>query len=371
MESDVVLKESLARKLWLLGFLPQFDAKCYTPHGIEKNRHEMTDIDVLGFRMDDLYRAERIAVDCKTGKTSAINRALWLKGLMEERGVSAGFVISRKPIALDHRQAALSWGITLLEEREIDEFFRLTCGVDTVSLKCLEMEQWTHFYRDIPNAGRIEAILDYTNFFFWGDPATRSLRYVLMETRSVRETLTPSQRLHVALVADCACLFAASLLQVVSAIVSVNLVVDDEARLDKLLKVHIYGGRELYDYMNRVRKTVLDLKKAETPALFPTEAADSLSLPEWPAFLSLVRAGLESPREICSAPRILRLIAVDRILARNEVDFRKVLPGCSLRSLQMTADIVGYFCNAAGLHAGFTEAIRGECDRFMLSMKTA
>ena len=368
MELDVTLKESLARKLWLLGFLPQFDAKCYTPYGIEENRHEMTDIDVLGFRMDDFYRAQRVAVDCKTGKTSAINRALWLKGLMEERSVSTGFVISQKPIALDHRQATLNWGVTLLEEREIDDFFRQTCGVDTVSLKCLELEHWLRFRRDVPNANRIKDLLDYINYFFWGDPATRSLRYVLMETRAVRDTLTPTQRLHLALVADCVCLFATSFLQIVSSIISVNLVVDNESRLDELLKVHIYGGRELYDYMNRVRKTVLDLKRAETPALFSTETPDALSLPEWPAFLSLVRAGLEFPREISHTPRLLRLIAIDRLLVGNDVDFRKVLPQCSLRSLQMAADIVGYFCTATGLHPGFAEAIRNECDRFMLSM---
>lgn len=368
MELDSVLKESLARKLWLLGFLPQFDAKCYTPHGIEESRREMTDIDVLGFRMDDFFRAQRVAVDCKTGKTSAINRALWLKGLMGERSVSAGFVISRKPIALDHRQATLNWGVTLLEEREVDDYFRLTCGVDTVSLKCLELDNWMRFRRDIPNAGRIKALLDYTTYFFWGDPPTRSLRYVLMETRAVRESLAPTQRLHVALVADCICLFATAFLQVISSILSVNLVVDNETRLDELLKVHIYGGRELYDYMNRVRKTVLDLKRAETPALVAADPGDSLSLPEWPAFLSLVRAALEFPREISHTPRLLRLIAIDRILMEKEVEFGRALPGCSLRSLQMSADMIGYFCTAAGLQSGFTDAIRNECDRFMLSM---
>jgi hypothetical protein len=368
MEQDAQQKEQLSQKLWLLGYLPQFEAKCYTPLGIEEQRSEMTDVDVLGFRMNDFFRPEKVAVDCKTGKSSAINRAIWLHGLMESLGVDAGFVISKKEVPIDHRQASQPWHISIVKESEIDTFFRLTAGVQRIDLKCLQKDVWARFRRDLPNPSKLAPLLDYRDFFFWGDRGSRSLRYILMETRGAHEFLDPKQKLHHVLVADSIALFCVSLLQVVSSILPITLVTDDKDALDNLLKAHVYGGREVYSYMDRMRAMLVSFSRMNDAATFVASASDSLGLPEWERFLSLVRAAMEFPQRLAPSARLLRVIAMDRIMSDNKVDLATALPELDVKAVQMAADVVAYFCEAGNLDYAFVDRIRGECDAVLLAL---
>ncbi|MCK4783151.1 MAG: hypothetical protein KAV87_05320 [Desulfobacteraceae bacterium] len=368
MERDSRQKAALAKRFWQLGYFVEINARLYTPTGIEVTPKQITDIDILGFRMDDLFRPDRIAVDCKTSDMSPINRAIWLHGIMQDKDIRIGFVISKKKVPVDHRHAALGWGVSIVEESEIQFYFELMTGLKECDLRCLESESWTRLYKDIASKKELSKLLDYILFYYWADPAVRSLRYTLIGCREVAKVLKSDQRLHLALTADCTARFAVSLLQVVSEILAVHLIVDDKETLSDIMKVHIYGGREAYMHINQLHRSLQKLvKNQKGQDLFGDNRDNDLTLPEWDMFLSVVRAGLEHPRALALVPRILRFIAIDRILCGSEIPAIEAVSGSTKLAVQIASDIVSYFCRGASLEDGILQAIRAECDVDILS----
>jgi hypothetical protein len=368
VQRDAEQKERMAERLWQLGFFPQFNALAYTPRAVEDIPREITDLDVLATRLSDTGRIERAVVDCKTGNASPINRALWLSGLMNHRQIHVGYVVSRRDIPEDHRRSALEWGVHCLAEAEINEYFRIACGVESQELQCLRLERWDALWKNLPSKTPLKNILQYSKYYYWGDSPERRIRYCLMEARACRKTLKVSQLLHRVFVCDLAALFSLALLEMLASTLPVYQVEDDKEKLDNMLRAQLYGGREVYMYMARLREVAMSILQQKDADLYSaSEQADGgLALPEWSTFLSLYRAISEHPRSYRDVPRLLRLIAIDSMLAKEEIDPHLAIARADLRTYQFASDCAEYFCTAAQLESGFSEEIKGLCDDLLV-----
>ena len=113
-QKQLVLRYVLSRQ-----WFPQVELDVSSYLTIGKRTLNITDIDVLACIPDDFCAYRKLLVDCKTKKgESPINRAMWLKGVIERFDGDIGISVLRATIVPDHRYTAAQLGITLLAENE-------------------------------------------------------------------------------------------------------------------------------------------------------------------------------------------------------------------------------------------------------------
>ena len=374
MEQDVVQKERLAKLLWSWGFLCDFNVKLLDPRSGGYARTELTDLDVLGRKVNRNLYEERVCGDCKTLKNmSVINRAFWQRGVMDYFGISRGYIVVRKQPTESHKQTAREMGITLLDDQAFDIYCRklgFMEGLDKMNM--FNRRSWDYFEKNIPSQQSLGSLISYRDYGYWTDRPNRSLRLTLMEMVGVRDKMDEDHKHHRALALDCATRFASSLLSMIAVLFQIHLVTDEKDLLDDYLKVYIYGGREVYDHLNAITKKLIDLKSDKT--LFNKERIKEkhtdLSLPDWGKFLQLYRTLLEAPAVAVEIPRVLRFVLFERLLYNNkEVTLAQAIPDISSLTVKLSADVVTYFLNGSQLFSKFGKEIVRILDELLLSLR--
>lgn len=105
-------------------WLPQLEVDVTPLGGVSPKSILVTDMDVY-VSVPDLFSGFRTVIfDCKTKKgESAVNRCLWLSGLMNRVNADHGFCILKKnSIQVDHRLFATSVNVILIEDQEFDTY---------------------------------------------------------------------------------------------------------------------------------------------------------------------------------------------------------------------------------------------------------
>ncbi len=373
MENDVTQKERLAKLFWSWGFLCDFNVKISDPRSGGYTRSELTDLDVLGRKVNRSLYEDRVCGDCKTLKNmSVINRAFWQRGIMDYLGIPRGYIVVRKAPSENHRQTAREMGITLLDDHTFDIYclkLGLLKGLDEMNM--FNRQSWEYFETKIPSRQSLDSLLSYRDYGYWTDRPNRSLRLTLMEMSGAREKMDENQKHHRALVLDGATRFASSLLSMIAELFQVHSVTDDKKLLDDYLKTYIYGGREIYDHLNRITRKLIELKTDQP--LFNAEGAPEqpaeLSLPEWGKFLQLYRTLLEAPAVALEIPRVLRFALFERLLYNNKsVRLAQAIPDISSHTVKLATDTLTYFLQSTQLFAKFGKELVGILDEFLLSL---
>ena len=111
-DKDTPLKERVARLLLSQGFACRFNVDVVS-FSAPSGKNQVTDLDVLGVRFDELLRAERLVVDCKSGNnTSTKERMFWLHGVRTRYGARRAIFVRQQgdpaAYANDYRQLDLS-----------------------------------------------------------------------------------------------------------------------------------------------------------------------------------------------------------------------------------------------------------------------
>ena len=96
MIKDINQKLKAVRYCVALGIVPHMEVVVRFSSEVSETPSNITDIDVLGIKPCNDSPSHRIIFDCKTlNKMSAINRALWAKGLVDLTHSDEAFVIAR------------------------------------------------------------------------------------------------------------------------------------------------------------------------------------------------------------------------------------------------------------------------------------
>jgi len=353
--NDIEQKLTLARLFWAWGYMPHLEIKVGYPEASSIQRYELTDIDVYGVRVTLDFTMERLIGDCKTLRNvSPINRAFWLKGIMEYLGVDRGYLVlrSRRPITEDHKVSAKTMGITLMSENDLWAFqSKLLPANFPRTMKLFQQESWTYFEGNIASAGFLKQLDGYRKYQYWLDPASRALRHSLLETRSVRQSIDPKQKFHQALVLDMATLFSVAFLDMVCYLFHVYLIPRRKEDMDTYLKAYVYGGREYYSYANQLMRSLQELRRASAQGDEGQDTTRDLSLPEWNRFLQLFRTVLDNPSPFRDVCRIMRFVLFERLLYNNhEIQIAEALPEATDHTVKLALDVIEYFLRASGLY---------------------
>lgn len=341
---DARQKSLLCRHFGAEGWYVQVEVPVFHRGGMHEQGKVITDIDVLALRARPDLRWETILGDCKTLRgQSPANRAIWLRGLMDYFGASAGIVILKpeQHIEVDHKLFAASLGITLLHEAEFSKYDRALVYPDGSADYPLSYEALTKL-RGLPRRyTKLRVFCKYLYELAWNEDSRLDLiRTVIGEGRAVAQEIDPAKREHLALVLDATGLFAVGLAECVGSIFNQYLHPGSLNQLDDALKVLIWGGRAKYDFSAALRR---DLMKAKGMKPGPQGA---LALPVWDKFLQLVRNMLEHPRLAFSVPRLLRTGALDIV---HDRPFLCDTNHDDLLLIKYAMLASSYFCRAAKL----------------------
>ena len=306
---DVKQKDMLCRHFGSQDWYVQPEVKVFHRGGLLEHKKPITDIDVLALRPGANLNWELVLGDCRTLKgQSPVNRAIWLRGLMEYFSASSGVILLQKkqPIEQDHKLFAASLGIALLDESEFltyDKALIYPSGSSNfpLSLENLyELSKITHRYPSLKSFG------EYIYILSWNEPNRLELiRKVIGEGQNISREIDPKKTDHLSLVLEAAGLFAIGLAECVGIIFNQYLKPEKLGQLDDALKVIIWGGRSQYEFIAKLRSDFMEAKGIQP------KSGGVLALPYWDKFLQLVRNMLEAPRTAFSVPQILRRAAID------------------------------------------------------------
>jgi len=333
-------------------WFPQLEVNVEPDRAIRERAGLVTDLDVLSSIPDEFRGFRTVIFDCKTSaRESAVNRALWLRGVMDRMTADAGFCIVKKElIEIDHRLAATRLGVILLAEDEFDLYGKVTCPSYQGSLGyAADIDVWDQFFAIPSRFSKLRDALEFLRSGYWMiTDAAEACRKALAMLRNVRAELDPSKPEHIALFFDFCALFARSLAIVTCHVFRAHLQPSTQAGLSEALLVMLYGGREAYEHRNDLFR-LLKSKRLQADA-------PGLSLPEWERFLNLARQLLDAPVEAQQVPLILREVGFSALRSDTSFAFAGQLCTENRQAAKFAIFIPDYLCKAAKLPPEFAKA---------------
>lgn len=354
MIKDRILKFKLLKYFILNFWYPELEVNILSKERISNNRKLITDVDVLALYPEVTGDLKAYLGDCKTLKSqSPISRALWMKGLLEYIGATKGIIVLMKDIEKEHQLSANHLNVQLYSDADFDTYSKRTVDYLLEINSALENENnWTEYFSIGTKFPRLAALQDYARTNFWNEQNSRTqLRTGIHQLKVSRGELNPANRLHLATTLNHISLVAIALNNVIIHVFNRYLVPASKEELDHDLKILIYGGIENYEFLNELRKK------------FANSSVDEreLALPEWTAFLELVRTTLESPLAFNLVPLLLKEIAFSFLPSKPEIyNYSKMISKENKYISTFALRFVEYMCKACMLPPEFKDIFSNE-----------
>jgi hypothetical protein len=351
---DTGLKEMLFRHHWVQRHFAQPEVEIFLPGGVTDPVRIITDVDVFCLSPhEDLY-FERILGDCRTLKSqSAVNRGLWLSGLMQLVGARSGTVLLHLPaIEQDHKLAAQRVGVTLLTQDEFAVYDRAKVPPGGYSEAGVTVQD----LRDLRAAAvRFSGMVPLVTYIYrdaWQErPFRNMIRRLIGHLRGAAGEFDPDKAEHRALLCDASAILSIGLAECAGTVFQNFLHPAHKEELDQHLRMLIWGGRERYEFYQSMRAKLLEARAGEQADL------SALELPEWAAFLQLVRSLLDQPGKAFEVPWLLRQYAVDVFRGRP---FQPRVTRADAIPLKQAMTVLDYACKAAGVPREFAANLVGD-----------
>ena len=317
LDKDIFQKEQAIRFCIVNDMTPFLEVNVQNHRELSSTSTVITDVDVLGVKIDSTGRSRRVIFDCKTlGKTSPINRAFWARGLMSFAGCDEAFIVLRKKASEAHRLSARQINVHLFDEGQFKSY-ATSCSIDFNIDYCYStsISSWDKLFNAASGNPSLEM---YSSFLQNEIPieqdCVRALRKFLVAIGKIRGELDPSKPKHRAIFFNSVSIFAFLMAQVVHDLRNVIDFDADEKQFENILKFYVWGGRDSY---------LLRSKLAELFAIQREGAASpEPELRDWPVFMELTRKLLDSPVDIQKCMLPLREFAfmevVDEDLNKKE-----------------------------------------------------
>lgn len=371
MERDIFQKMESVKLFWHWGYMPEIDVKLFNPGGVSSAKIEITDIDVLGLKVNNRLTEERIAADCKTAKrTSPINRAFWLYGLMTYLDINKGYLILSRTAELDHKLAANKLNIVITNDQEFELYKdKLTNNNKLNDMAIANPEIWNKYFTNANTFKEISNIWGYRKYRYWQDSHQKQIRHILVETRKASRKMSQKNSIISAFLSDILALFSHSLSVMVAELFENHLILNTKTELDIALKSYIYDGRDTYEQINFLVQRIMSLRTTfQDP--YSKDAGvvpESLALPNWEQFIQLIRSLIENPGEFTKVPLVFKYIQFEKILNNSNVSVKDVL-NVSTTTLKQAFDILKYFSVACEVPQFISEPIQSNLEELILQV---
>lgn len=312
MIKDRAQKKLAARFCAAQRIVPFAEVIVRSSAALEDSPVDVTDVDLLGIEFGRRGAERRILFDCKTGKMSAINRALWVGGVKYYTGADEAYLILKRDAPYSHRLVANEMNIHIHSE---DNFAKFAASVAPDFLyDCTyldDMNVWDSFPALMSDNPKIKDLINFSNIVSASEKSgAKGLRSGLSVLLKTAPELDPRKERHVFIYAAFLSAFAA--FAAMTAVDMKNVFQFDMNRddFDKTARYYIWGGRDSYQ-MRRSLKASLEKSNLE--------GSVDLELPEWPRFLNMFRGFLDAPDLLAAVPYLSKEIAF-RIMSGSRME---------------------------------------------------
>lgn len=293
LDKDTHQKEQAIRFCLVNNMTPFLEVNVQNHRELSTTTTIITDIDVLGVRIDSSGKPRRVIFDCKTlGKTSPINRAFWAGGLMSFAACDEAFIVLKKKASEAHRLSAKQINVHLFDENQFKSYGN-SCSVDFNLDYCYStsIDSWNDFFEASNGNESLEAFSRFLqNEVPIEQDSVKALRKFLSAVSKIKGEMDPGKAKHRAIFFYATSIFAFLLAQIVHDLRNIIDFDADEKQFETTLKYYIWGGRDSYAVRTRLTE------------LFAATRNEALNhepeLKDWSAFMELIRKLLDSPTDI-------------------------------------------------------------------------
>lgn len=313
MTKDFELKIRLHNILWSLGYATRLEVKLAQYGAATSKPLELTDVDVLGLRVEPDLATRYALGDCTTRKAAGIERAFWLKGILQHFGGDRGYLVlgTDKEIDLAHRAVAESLGLSILnlkgfvswEERIVDEHTKM--------LKLADPAMWQEFEAQIQQMPKdIEPLRSFRKYGYWILPHHRRIPALIARLSRHHNLLDPRSKVSRGFAVDCLGLLGLSVLQMSSRVLPSDL---DDAQ--KQMRAYFFGGYNELRNREEIAKKMNVIMQTISQAQIGIFEEDIKLDPDYlPKLFDLSFRFLSRPRESSMLPRYLQVVLFERVL---------------------------------------------------------
>jgi hypothetical protein len=349
LDKDIHQKEKAIRFCLANGLVPFLEVDVQNFRELSDTNTIVTDLDVLGVKIDSSGRPRRVIFDCKTAKVSPINRAFWASGVMQYTDCDEAFALLRKRASEAHRLSAKTINVHLFDDAQFDNYAE-SCSLNYPIDYCYtsSINSWKALYQASRGNPKIEYCYYYISVFIPLDrECDKALRKLLGTFQKASGELDPGKNKHRAVFF----MGVASLAFVLSQIIhDLRNIIDFDAtgsEFEKVLKYYVWGGRDSFRLRNKLRSAF----NGSNSAIVHEEA----ELKGWPEFTELCRNLLDSPSDIQKCVHPLREIAMRSVMSSDvnkDADLSRYIAE-NKRIRQFIIQMAKYFVLAAKLPKDF------------------
>lgn len=350
LDKDVHQKEMAIRYCLVNDMVPFLEVNIQNYRELSDVSTLITDIDVLGVKIESSGRLNKVIFDCKTlGKTSPINRAFWASGLMQFTGCSEAFIILRKKASEAHRLSARQIGVHLFDERQFGNYAE-SCSLDFSSDYCYSTSvmNWIDLYLSASGNSKLEQFVAFINNDLPAEKdVTKAFRKFLVGLEKVKGELDPDKNKHKAIFNYSLSIFMYLMAKIIHDFRAVIDYEVSESDYGKLMKYYIWGGRDSFFLKNKMTEIYSNSTNSSV--------APEPEIKSWLSYLELSRKFLDSPRDIQKCVLPIREISFMNIAQRtNEKDkFTSIYVSNNKRVRQFSSSAARYLVDAVKLPKEF------------------
>lgn len=310
-DKDIHQKELALRFCVLSGYLPFLEVNVENLRELSDVSTTITDVDALGILIDASGSRRMTIFDCKTSKSSPINRAFWASGLMSFIESDQAFVILRRKAPEAQRLSAKKLNVHLFDENQFTHYaeaYSLNFKEDYSY--CTHIENWlslSEIYKNYPAFEKFGEFLD-SEVPIENDPA-RGVKRLFAALKKGRGEFNPAKVQHQAIFQHVLMSFCYLLSMIVHDLKSVIDYDSDKETFEKILKYYIWNGRESYLTRQRLKEMFSH----------NNQSIDSeLEFSNWSEFVELVRKLLDAPAEVFKASLFARELSLRTATNQDE-----------------------------------------------------
>lgn len=346
-DKDADLKLRSARLFWHMGYVCPTEV-AVSAKEIQQGalkRYDLTDLDVVGIKFESDLTFRTIIADCKSGKTSAVSRLFWLRGVMDFFGADHGYLVQPQ-LGTEVREVALRLKVSLLDRDNLEKYEgdkRLADNkLQYFSLQGYDKEQalWglklPKVHKPSESEQLIQRVYTYLSYGYWFNEEYRNIQQLIRVFEDAKDAMIShpdKTRMKVLSYAGLT-LWSISLLKMCGAVIATK-----SSDIHKEARRYIFGGAAGASERTRLMKLFGQISN-EPVQLEPPYYGDLLEL------TARVIKYSHFAKEI---PRYADLVAGETIVCGG-TDTIEVLLGSefSLDALKLTKDVAAFMAKATG-----------------------
>lgn len=352
-EKDFTLKATIRAVLWAQGYSTRLDVLlAYNKDTQGKNdtgKVGLTDLDVLGVRLDPGFRLHTVVADCKTTSGQVIERLFWLSGVGKFFGSDTNFLVRSRPLPEHASPLARSLDIALVGP---DDLSILTNTYVSPSGQILS-QVWQDFFsaellgevlvkvsRLPPSLLKVER---YRETLYWMDEPYRQLNQILVALQQMAKEGSSGPTFNLVF-ADFVWLYTITLWKACEALSA-----SGPSKLEQGFKLYISGNEAGMQNLQRMKQSFETLARQ-----IHKDVALPLLPSYFPGLLEIVARCIRRPNAVAKMARRAEWLIVGQIIGNLGPPPWKFTDD-DLISSKLLGDVASFLVQASGLKTSFLD----------------